>query len=104
MEIICQAFLLGIFLILTRPYKLSKQTIKSKELRIFYSNQWRLESGRLPDMRFQDINFETDIQKRVDSFMDGNELVGLLIGSTGSDKTHEIINRAKKQFTIFIDV
>ncbi|EGF80071.1 hypothetical protein BATDEDRAFT_24804 [Batrachochytrium dendrobatidis JAM81] len=54
-------------------------------------------------MRFQDINFETDIQKRVDSFMDGNELVGLLIGPTGCGKTHEIINRAKKQFTIFID-
>ncbi|KAK6092998.1 hypothetical protein MT418_006985 [Batrachochytrium dendrobatidis] len=76
---------------------------KSKELRLFYSDQWRLESGRLPDMRFQDINFETDIQKRVDSFMGGNELVGLLIGPTGCGKTHEIINRAKKQFTIFID-
>ncbi|OAJ43390.1 hypothetical protein BDEG_26755 [Batrachochytrium dendrobatidis JEL423] len=76
---------------------------KSKELRIFYSNQWRLEIGRLPNLQFQDVNFETDIQKCVNSFMDGNKFLGLLIGPTGCGKTHEIINRAKKQFTVFID-
>jgi ABC-type cobalamin transport system ATPase subunit len=59
--------------------------------------------GRLPDLRFQNVNIETKIQKSFTDFMDSNEFLGLLIGPTGCGKSHEMIRRAKMEFTIFID-
>ncbi|KAJ1512194.1 hypothetical protein HMI56_004383 [Coelomomyces lativittatus] len=76
---------------------------KSKSLVLFQNDQWSLERGRLPDLRFQSVNIETKIQRRVTEFMDGNDFLGLLIGPTGCGKTHEMLNRAKSQFTVFID-
>ena len=76
---------------------------KSKRLVLFQNNQWCLEKGRLPDLRYQNINIETKIQQSVTNFMDGNDFLGLLIGPTGCGKSHEMLNRAKNQFTVFVD-
>ena len=76
---------------------------KSKPMVLFQNDQWSLEMGRLPDLRFQNVNIETKIQKSVTDFMDSNEFLGLLIGPTGCGKSHEMIRRAKMEFTIFID-
>lgn len=76
---------------------------KSKRLVLFQNDQWCLEKGRLPDLRFQNTNIETKIQQPVTEFMDGNDFLGLLIGPTGCGKTHEMLNRAKSQFTVFVD-
>ncbi|KAI8896033.1 hypothetical protein BC833DRAFT_528752, partial [Globomyces pollinis-pini] len=75
----------------------------SKSLVLFKNDRWSLETGRLPDLRFQSVNIKTEIQRWVADFMDGNQFLGLLIGPTGCGKTHEMLNRAKSQFTVFID-
>jgi hypothetical protein len=75
----------------------------SKPLRLFHTDKIRLEIGNLPDLRFQDINLKTNIQKPVDEFMRGKDFLAVLIGPTGCGKTHELITRAKNEFTIFID-
>lgn len=76
---------------------------KSKPLVSFQNDRRSLEKGRLPDLRFQKLNIKTKIQQSVDDFMNGSDFVGLLIGPTGCGKTHELFNRAKEQFTVFID-
>lgn len=76
---------------------------KSKPLILFKNDKWCLKMGNLPDLKFQNISIKTKIQGSVTSFMNSNEFLGLLIGPTGCGKTHEMISRAKKQFSIFID-
>jgi hypothetical protein len=70
---------------------------------LFQNNQWSLEMGRLPDLRFQNVNIDTKIHKSVTDFMNSTGFLGLLIGPTGCGKSHEMIRRAKMEFTIFID-
>ena len=77
--------------------------LKSKELVMFLYDHWTLEKGRLPDLRFQNLNIETGIRQSLNGFLIGSEFLGLLIGPTGCGKTHEILNVAKTQFTVFID-
>ena len=81
-----------------RPCKFS-----SKTLLLYENKEWTLKKGRLPDLRFQNLNLDTKIKTRVSEFMDSNEFLGLLIGPTGCGKTHEMLSRAKTEFTIFID-
>jgi hypothetical protein len=76
---------------------------KSKLLVLFQNDKWCLEKGHLPDLRFQNINIDTKIHQSVTEFMNGNDFLGLLIGPTGCGKTHEMLNRAKTQFTVFVD-
>ena len=76
---------------------------KSKPLVHFYNDEVSLERSRLPDLRFQSLNIETKIQDYVTHFMKGDDFLGLLIGPTGCGKTHEMLNRAKLDFTVFID-
>jgi len=76
---------------------------KSKPLVHFYNDEVSLERSRLPDLRFQSLNIETKIQDYVTHFMEGDDFLGLLIGPTGCGKTHEMLNRAKLDFTVFID-
>lgn len=73
-------------------------------LLLFYSNNiWRLENGRLPDLRFQNVNIETKIHTKVHEFLIGNDFLGLLLGPTGCGKSFELLSRAKMEFTIFVD-
>lgn len=76
---------------------------RSLSLLFYYNNVWRLEKGRLPDLRFQNVNIETKIHAKVDEFMIGNEFLGLLLGPTGCGKSFELLNRAKTEFAIFVD-
>jgi hypothetical protein len=76
---------------------------RSLSLLFYYNNVWRLEKGRLPDLRFQNVNIETKIHAKVDEFMNGNDFLGLLLGPTGCGKSFELLNRAKTEFAIFVD-
>ena len=76
---------------------------KSRPMALFKNNKWCLKKGHLPDLRFQNNNIKTKIQLSVNYFLNGNDFLGTLIGPTGCGKSHEMLNRAKSQFTIFID-
>ena len=72
---------------------------KSKPMVLFQNYRWSLEMGRLPDLRFQNVNIDTKIHKSVTDFMNSTGFLGLLIGTTGCGKSHEMIRRAKMEFT-----
>ena len=76
---------------------------KSKNLILYQNDELCLKKGQLPDLRFQTTHIETKIQESVTRFMNGSEFLGILIGPTGCGKSYEIIQRAKNQFTIFLD-
>ena len=76
---------------------------KSKPLTFYRNNEFCLQIGRLPDLRFQEFNIETKIHHSVTDYISSNEFLGLLIGPTGCGKTHEMLDIAKQQYTIFID-
>jgi hypothetical protein len=76
---------------------------ESKPLVLFQNNGSKLGQGGLPDLRFQDLNMKTQIQETVNDFVASSEFLGLLIGPTGCGKSHELLTRAKSQFTVFID-
>jgi hypothetical protein len=78
-------------------------TFKTHPLRQFSTENLTLMKGSLPDLRFQDIHIATAIGQEVDAFMDRSSFLGLLIGPTGCGKSYEMISRAKKEFTVFID-
>lgn len=74
----------------------------SKSL-LLYQNNLKLEVGRLPNLRFQNVIIQTNIHTQVQEFMKGNEFLGLLLGPTGCGKSFELLNRAKMEFTVFLD-
>ena len=75
----------------------------SNSLLLYYNDVWRLEKGRLPDLRFQNVSIETKIHSKVNEFMIGNDFLGLLLGPTGCGKSFELLNRSKMDFAIFLD-
>ena len=76
---------------------------KSKPLKTFFNLKQKLEFCGIPDLRFQAFNIETCIRNDIQSFLSKSEYLGLLIGPTGCGKTHELLNIANNQFTVFID-
>jgi hypothetical protein len=57
----------------------------------------------IPDLPLQDFHIDSPIEEEVGIFLRSGSLIGLLIGPTGCGKTHQLLQMAKKQFTIYMD-
>jgi hypothetical protein len=60
-------------------------------------------TASLPDLRLQDINIETEVQRQVSEFLSNKYAVAVLLGPTGCGKTHILFQLARHRFIIFID-
>jgi hypothetical protein len=81
----------------------TRSNLSTKQLDLFHVDKVPLIFKRIADLQYQDINIDSPIEKEIARFMDSGSFLGLLIGPTGCGKTHQLLQMAKKQFTIYMD-
>ncbi|KAJ3268526.1 hypothetical protein HDV01_002673 [Terramyces sp. JEL0728] len=77
-----------------------KMPFRSKPLRIFKSARSEQD---IVSLLYQDFHMETSIHDSMQKFLTSADFHGMLIGPTGCGKSYEMVNVAKKQFTVYID-